>query len=317
MARILEVLRQGEQSETQWAAPAPGAAASPQPPLPPKEKASLPGAAAPAAAPAAEDGAMPYIEVGGKGEPISASPEVLAAAPAGRTTPLPARTAAPLPWSAAFQPCTATPRRLSDELFTFHHPDHPVSQQYRALLTTLLKEQTASGPLSWLFTAAESGVGTTTVVLNLAIAACAQGRQVALVDANWSRPALARRLGLPASPGLREVLLGLAAPAATMQTTPVPGLYALPTNAAGTLPPPARDALRWLLNWLRQRFDLVLLDGPIWQDTPDLLTLIALADCTYPVLRNDTPAAATEALLDSIRRQGGQLRGLLHTRPAA
>jgi Mrp family chromosome partitioning ATPase len=268
---------------------------------------------------------MPYIEVGGKGKPMSASPEVLAAAPARPAPPqlLPVPPAAgPAPLAVSFRPWSGSRPgscRLAAELLTFHQPDHPVSKQYQTLLGNLLGDGKDAPCRVLLFTAASAGAGTTTVLLNLAVAACDRDRrQVAALDLNLRRPALATRLGLPAVPGLREVLAGTAAPDHALQATAVPGLYAL-AAAADDGPSPAltAEALRWLVCWLRERFDAVFVDGPPWEEAPEPAALAGHADGVYPVLGEaEAQGPAVGRLLQAITRRGGRLRGVLHTQRA-
>jgi Mrp family chromosome partitioning ATPase len=306
MARMIEALKR---AEARCAPCADG------PPRPEPEPAVATSAAE-------ADGDMPYIEVGGKGKPVSASPEVLAAGPPAQGMTSPAVLAVPGPLTVAFRPLPG-PRpacRLAPELLAFHQPDHAVSKQYRALLDTLLAGEPAGAANVLLFTAASAGAGATTVLLNLAVSACDGGRRpVAVIDLNLRRPAVAVRLGLPAVPGLRDVLTGVAAPGHALQATAVPGLYALPA-APGSGPSPSltAEALRWLVCWLRERFEVAFVDGPPWDEGPELAALAAHVDGIYPVL-TDAEAQGPEVarLLQAISRRGGRLRGLLHTGRAA
>jgi Mrp family chromosome partitioning ATPase len=309
MARIIEALRQADSQRTPLATAIP--CAEPQ---------------AQSEADAAE--AMPYIEVGGKGKGMIASPEVLAC-PVPRRSPVAPHllavpeAPAPIPLSVAFQPWPgprAASRRLAPELLAFHEPEHPVSKQYRALLDGLLADEAAGACQVLLFTAASPGAGATTVLLNLAISACAgDRRRCAAIDLNLHRPALAARLALPATPGLHEVLAGTVALEHALHPTAVSGLQAL-TAAPGAWPssPRTAEALRWLVGWLRDRFDVIFLDGPPWADGPELTALVAVADAIYPVVsESETNSPAVQQLLHAITRRGGRLRGLLHAQRAA
>jgi Mrp family chromosome partitioning ATPase len=316
MARMMDTLKQ--QGET---------------PLARAGVTELPAASVPATIPAPVEiepfGGMLFIEVGGKGQPMTASPEVLAcgrqslpgpAAP--NLVPIPA-TAAPGTLTVALEPLPAAAPaepRLAPELLVYHQPEHPVSKQYHALRESLLGEQPSGAAQILLFTAASAGVGTTTVLLNLAVSAAAHGaRHVAVVDVNLARPAVAARLGLPATPGLREVLAGTAAPEQVLQPTAITGLYVLAT-APGRRPSPSltAEALRWLACWLRERFDVVFVDGPPWSESPELAALAVLADGIYPVLgQAEMAGPAVQQLLPAIIRRGGRLRGLLHAQRAA
>src|SRR5262249_56767763 len=121
-----------------------------------------------------------------------------------------------------------------------HQPDHPVSGQYRALLAQVVPPPDGSAGSVLLFTALAPGAGVTTALLNLAVCAAADGRDVVVVDANLRRPALAARLGVVAAAGLREIPAGSAAPGQGVRRTaparparPAPGRGGGPGGRAG------------------------------------------------------------------------------------
>jgi Mrp family chromosome partitioning ATPase len=311
MARIIEALRQADAQRTPLAT-APSITAAP---VEMDREAPDPEA-------------MPYIEVGGKGKTVCASPEVLACPPvrvgpaAPQFVPMP-ETPGSYPLTVAFRPWPEqrpASRRMAPELLAYHQPEHPLSKQYGALLESLLADESGRSSQVLLLTAAAPGVGATTVLLNLAISACAgERRRTVVVDFNLHRPALAARLGLPLTPGLHEVLAGTVALEHALQPTAMPGLHALAaTPGAWPTSPRTAEALRWLMGWLRERFDVVFLDGPPGADGPELAALTGLADAIYPVVSEaETGSAAVQHLLQAITRRGGRLRGLLHIQRAA
>jgi Mrp family chromosome partitioning ATPase len=279
---------------------------------------------APAAPPAAADevpAEMPFIEVGGHGKAVSASPEVLAAPR--RVPGLPCLkpvSTEPGPLTVAFRPWPAarpTARGPAPELLAFHQPEHPVSKQYQTLLDGLLGDEMNGACRVLLFTGAAPGVGTTTILLNLATCAARGKRRVAAVDLNLQRPALTHRLGLLPAPGLSDVLIGAVALDHALQVTAQPDLLAL-TATTGPTTPLTAEAVRWLTSCLRERFDVVLVDGPCWEDLAALSALIPACDAVFPVLReNEGDSPAVQRMLQAITRRGGRLRGLLHTQRAA
>jgi Mrp family chromosome partitioning ATPase len=334
MGRMFEVLRQAERArrsrEESPAEETPAASAESEPADEP-----------------AEEPAISYIEVGPR-HSIEGSPDVLACEPVrGPLTPNPSPPrgeggiGAPLsPWGrgpggggggapaaetrVVFRPLPARPRpdagrpRFAPELVAFYSPELPVAEPYRNLLAALLP---ASGPREGercpvlVFTASREGAGATTVLLNVAITAARSGRRrVAVVDANLRRPAVAERLGLEAAPGLREVLHGTATLEQALRPTEQPHLLALTAGLAesGAGTRFVAETTRSLLRHLRQRADLVLVDGPPWDGRPEASLLAAAADAVYLVLpEKDAETPQTDDLLQAIAEYGARLAGCI------
>src|SRR5262249_5535707 len=245
-------------------------------------------------------GEIPFIEVGGPGTPLEASPLVLPTT-SGRSilrahradqqrgprmpafaVPVVGPGGGQAPRGVVFRPVpverspSTLPARIAPELITLHQPEHPLSQQYRLLQAALLAQLPGTRPQVLLFTAAAPDLDTTTVLLNVAIASTQLEKpRVAVVDANLNRPAVAQRLGLDSAPGLREVLSGSVPLLRALQVTRQVNLHVL---AAGE-PGPANDELlsgdriRSVLRQLREGFDLVLVDAPWWDGRPQIVAL--------------------------------------------
>ena len=206
--------------------------------------------------------------------------------------------------------------RVAPELVAFHQPEHAVSQQYSAVFLQMAPQASSEQAPALLLTATVAGAGTTTALLNLAISGCRhQQRRIVVVDANRDRPAVALRLGLDAAVGLHEVLQGRMALEQAVLATPQSELHVLAAGAGATEAAawPA-DALRWALTWLRQRFDLVLLDCPPWTDTPLLRTLGPLADAVYLVVdAAEAQKPPVRAVTRSLMHLGCRVGGLIVT----
>jgi Mrp family chromosome partitioning ATPase len=205
--------------------------------------------------------------------------------------------------------------QLAPELVAFHHPEHPISEQYRTLLAALLAQLPSGRPQVLMTTAARPELSSTDVLLNLAITLARQGKtRVAVLDANLRHPSVARRLGLPAAPGLQEVLAGTVSLQRAVQETEQPHLRALATGEATVHGHRhlAGDALRWILRQLRQRFHWVLVDAPCWDGRPEVVALGSACDAVYLMLTQaETQAPETAALLQLIAEQGSSLRGCI------
>jgi Mrp family chromosome partitioning ATPase len=322
MARILEALRRVDPGRSQ-----PADILPPPRPFRPENDSAL-------------EEEIPFIEVGGPQMLLEASPQVLAAS--GRRTKAEERGArqkdsvaaasahpsALAPRSAlagvSFQPLPAeapalvpVPERVAPELVAYHHPEHAISEQYRILLAGLEAALPVGQPHVLLFTAPAPGVGTTTVLLNLAITRAQQGKsRIVLVDANLRRPAVAERLGLPKSPGLRDVLAGAVSLPRAFQETGLVNLQALTAGSdlgsGSTLL--AGEAMRAILRHLRERFALVLVDAPCWDGRPEVVALGSACDAVYLVVP-DSQAQSTEMneLLGVVAQQGSRVRGCILT----
>jgi tyrosine-protein kinase Etk/Wzc len=208
-------------------------------------------------------------------------------------------------------------RRITPEVLTFHQPSHPVAEQYRALLKGIQNQIPLGGSQVFLISAAASGAGATTVLLNLAVIRAVESqRRVIVAEANLHKPALARKLGLAETPGLLDVVTGRFPLARALQETAQKNLWALVAgNTESTRAPwPHAESLRTVLSQLRKHFDWVLVDAPSWDLGPEMAAVSSACDAVYLVLRPadlDTPAVAQWMRL--IPHLGAHLGGYILT----
>jgi Mrp family chromosome partitioning ATPase len=251
------------------------------------------------------DEEIPFIEVGPY-KSMEASASVLATRPLA-AAPAPAVTFRPSPAEAAGR------RRLfAPEIIAHHQPDHPVSGQYRDLLAALIPAVSGEGAKALLFAPGLKGADAAAVLLNLAVTAVRQGNtRVVAVDADPRQPTLADRLGLAARPGLGEVLSGAIALDQALQLTELTHLTVLPAGG------PAMAGLRLvvetpasLLRKLRQRCDLVLVLGPLWDAGGESLAMAC--DVVYLVLpEREAGSPRMDELLQTFPLQGARLGGCI------
>jgi polysaccharide biosynthesis transport protein len=142
---------------------------------------------------------------------------------------------------------------------------------------------------SLLVTSAVPGEGKTTIALNLAIAeAMAGNAKVLLLEADFRRPTLARRLGIQRGPGVGEILSRNISLDAAFQHVYVPragnGVGETATftvlTAGALLANPTElvesHAMVELLAALSELFDLIILDSPPTSVVPDAIPLTRL-----------------------------------------
>ncbi|HTU79285.1 MAG TPA: Wzz/FepE/Etk N-terminal domain-containing protein [Solirubrobacteraceae bacterium] len=170
-----------------------------------------------------------------------------------------------------------------------------------------------SGPRVILFLSTDAGDGKSTLIANLARVQSDAGERVAVIDADFRRPALARLLDVTAPRGLADVLggevpLGAAIQSVPSSTPPVPrpepvadaagvstvveplragSLSALVSGGEVANPPAllAGEGMRELLRSVSEEFDFVLIDAPPPLEVSDAMPLLALVDGIVIVAR--------------------------------
>jgi capsular exopolysaccharide synthesis family protein len=105
--------------------------------------------------------------------------------------------------------------------------------------------------------------GKSVVAASLAASMAMTGRRVLLIDSDLRRAQVHKIFGIRTSPGMSDVLAGVAKPSAALVESSVPGLFIMP---AGEHPVGSdlldTEAVRQLLEGLHQVFDLIVLDCP-------------------------------------------------------
>ncbi len=146
--------------------------------------------------------------------------------------------------------------------------DEPTAQQrsenFRQLRTNLQFLDAAEPIRAVVVTSSVAGEGKSTTAANLGIVFAESGQRVALVETDLRRPKLSDYLGLERASGLTSVLTGAASLDDVLQSWGANGLQVL---ASGPLPPNPSELLggsrmRQVLDELRSRFDVVIMDAP-------------------------------------------------------
>jgi capsular exopolysaccharide synthesis family protein len=173
-----------------------------------------------------------------------------------------------------------------------------VGEAYRALRTSVRFVNPDNPLRSFAVTSAAQGEGKTTTAANLAIALAESGERVVLVDADLRRAGLARALDLEGAVGLSNVVVGEVDLDDVLQEW-ASLLTVLP---AGTLPPNPSELLgshrmAELLDELRDRFDVVVLDAPPALPVTDAVVLSTLIDGLVLVARSTKTSRPTASEL--------------------
>lgn len=158
------------------------------------------------------------------------------------------------------------PSKLDEALIPFMDKSAPVTEQYRSLRTRLLSANPQNKHQVIAVTSSASREGRSISVLNIAATfADIRHLKIAVLDADLRSGSLAHKLGLPASPGLADVLEGRAEFKDIVQETPLPNLSLIPAGTTTTSAPAdllTSPALAATLQAARSRFHYVLVDTP-------------------------------------------------------
>jgi capsular exopolysaccharide synthesis family protein len=130
--------------------------------------------------------------------------------------------------------------------------------------------------------------GKSTTVCNLALSLAEAGQRILLIDGDLRRPRAARYLGLPSGAGLTSVLVGKASLDEVIQSW---GDHTFSVLASGPVPPnPSKlvgsKHMRQVLDELRGRYDMVLIDAPPVLPVADAIVLSAASDGALLVVRH-------------------------------
>lgn len=163
-----------------------------------------------------------------------------------------------------------------------------------------------------LCTSADAGDGKSTLIADLGLVQRDAGERVAVVEANFRRPVLAKLLGVDGAFGLAEVLTGTLSVEDAIQrvlpthSAPVPdasgsaaavatavesrskgSLFVLPGGGPAANPPAllAQAAITDVLHSLAEDFDYVLIDAPSPLEVSDVMPLLNIVDGIVIVAR--------------------------------
>lgn len=177
-------------------------------------------------------------------------------------------------------------------LISHAHPHSSRAEAFRQLRTNLQFVNVDAGPRSILVSSSVPSEGKTTTICNLAIILAQGGARVCLVEGDLRRPSFGEYLGIESAAGLTSVLIG----AADLDDVLQPwgegrvGDGRVEVLPSGPIPPNPSELLGSrnmadLIDMLRTRFDIVLIDAPPLLPVTDAAVLATRVDGTLLVAR--------------------------------
>ena len=132
-------------------------------------------------------------------------------------------------------------------------------------------------------TSSVHGEGKSLTILNLAYSIAESGRKVVLVECDLRLPTLRKKLGLPKTTGLSNLLAGIGSEKATLHKDVL--IKGLDVVLAGDIPPNPSEllgskAFANLIDSIAETYDVVLLDLPPIGEVSDGLIIVVRNDYT-------------------------------------
>lgn len=155
-----------------------------------------------------------------------------------------------------------------------------MQEAYRTLRTNIRFALRGEGCKRFCITSSSQGEGKSITMLNLAITFAETGQKVLLIDADLRRPAMARLMVESTTPGLSNVLAGLATEEEAIRKEVYPNLDML---YSGDIPPNPSELLGSermisLISKLSKEYDYILVDTPPVNIVSDVCVVASLLD---------------------------------------
>jgi capsular exopolysaccharide synthesis family protein len=183
----------------------------------------------------------------------------------------------------------------------------------RGLRTRILLSPETASARTLAVTSTTSGEGKTTLTSGLAVSMAKSGRRVLLVDADMRRPRMHQVFGVPASPGLANVMRGTAKASESVRETAVKGLYVLPAGGGETNASELLDSNRLaaIIDGLSQVFDFILLDCPPVVAIADASIIANAASSVLFVVGAGTNRGGVQVAVERLHSVNAQVIGIL------
>lgn len=192
-----------------------------------------------------------------------------------------------------------------------------LAEAYSALRSALLLATPEGPPRSLLVTSSGPAEGKSTSSYAIALSFAQIGRRVVLVDGDMRKPAQHRNFGVENKIGLANVLASQSPVDAVMINNGEPNLTLIP---AGPVPVnPAElivgTGMATLLDQLKNRFDIIIVDGPPVLGLADAPALSSQIDNTlFVVEANRVHSRQANAALTRLRAAKARILGTLLTK---
>lgn len=190
----------------------------------------------------------------------------------------------------------------------------PDAEAYRILRTNIEFNKKGLEEISLTFVSGSAGEGKTTTLCNLAYICSRGGYATLMIDGDLRRSKLHRYYELDNEVGLTSYLLEDYPLEDVIFQTPVENLYVMPAGPIPFDPSGALNSRKFseLLQEVKQRFDIVLVDSPPILGVSDSAVIVSEVDMTLMVVQpRKLPLKALLRQKQVIESVGGNLAGVV------
>ncbi len=210
---------------------------------------------------------------------------------------------------------------IKKELITQRTPKSPISEAFRTLRTNIQFMNTSKKLKTLLVTSTFPGEGKSWVSSNLAVTFAQAGNKVVLIDADMRKGRQYTIFGISPRPGLSNCLADIDMEnkekieiSKYVQKTEIENLQVM---TAGNIPPNPSELLvapqmQFLLEKLKEKYDLIIIDGTPCELVTDSVILARITDSTLIVTAyKETKKDNLEKVIKSIKNVGGNIAGVV------
>ncbi len=197
------------------------------------------------------------------------------------------------------------------------HPVSPYAEAIRTIRTSLRYSDVDSPPKVVLVTSALPDEGKSVFSLSLARSVAFSGSRALLIDCDLRRPSVASLLKADPNPGILALFEEGADLKTALRLDEKSGMHFIPSTTRTANPQDLLGSkqMRALLERLRDKYDLIVLDTPPVLAVSDSLVLSHLADTTIFLARwGKTARPVVLGALKAFTANGGDLAGVVLSR---
>ncbi|MBK7561785.1 MAG: polysaccharide biosynthesis tyrosine autokinase [Chitinophagaceae bacterium] len=181
-----------------------------------------------------------------------------------------------------------------------------VAEQFRIVRSNLQYVLHKTDKSVILVTSTFSGEGKSFISTNMASVMALAGKKTILLEFDIRKPKVLAGLGMPKGPGITNYLVGKSGLEELIR--PVDGQENLFVLGCGPIPPNPSELLldhrvEDMFTWLRNKFDVVIVDTAPVGMVSDAMTLSKFADCTLYIVRQGHTFKKQVVLIDEFYQE--------------